>query len=362
VRIVFVGPLPPIRGGISQHSAGLVRALRELGHDVSAWSWKHQYPARLYRSEQLDRDATPFSDARFALNWYDPTSWIRAGRDAKRADLLVTPWVHPVQGPPLRTIASAAGSTPTVAVVHNVLPHERIRFDDRLARLFLRRCTAAIVQAQPQADALTQLVPSLTTHVVPMPALLPVRAAPLPEAPPVRVLFLGYVRPYKGLDLAIDAIELLRDSHDIRLTVAGDFWEPTAEACAADLARRDLDKLVTLRPGYAPDDVVNDLLAQHHLVIAPYRHATQSGIVPLAHAADRTVVITPVPSLVEQAAVGRSVVASAIDAPAIATALTTACQQLVSPSTGAADRAPNTWAAFAGAVVTAGTVRRSEES
>ena len=52
-------------------------------------------------------------------------------------------------------------------------------------------------------------------------------------------------------------------------------------------------------PGYVADDDIQALLSGHHLVVAPYRSATQSGIAPLAFAVGRPVVTTRVGSLAE---------------------------------------------------------------
>jgi hypothetical protein len=108
-RITYIGPVPPFRGGIAQHGARTVQALIDAGRPVEVLSWARQYPKALYPGRERDPAAKPFPGARFLLRWWDPVSWVRAGRRARRGDLMVFPWVTPVQAPPrLRRSIDAA--------------------------------------------------------------------------------------------------------------------------------------------------------------------------------------------------------------------------------------------------------------
>jgi glycosyltransferase involved in cell wall biosynthesis len=298
MKICFVGPVPPIKGGIAQHSKELVLAMREMGHDVVVLSWKRQYPSFLYPGEELDPHAQPFAGARFGLRWWNPLSWLGAARVARTCDLLVFPWVTPVQAIPLEVIVRAS-RVPAVAIVHNPLPHERRFFDEPLTKRVLARARGAIVHAELARAELHALAPNLRARVVAMPPLLRVHPSPLPPSPPFRLLYVGIVRPYKGLDVALSTMRVLRErGRDVRLTIAGEFWEPVQE-WRARIAREGIADVVDVRAGYVPDDAMQELFDEHHLVIAPYRSATQSAIVPVANAAARPVAATRVGGLAE---------------------------------------------------------------
>lgn len=300
MRISFVGPVPPFRGGISQHSALLVHALRTAGHTVDVYSWANQYPRLLYPGDPYAPGAEAFAGAHFVLRWWDPTSWVRVGRAARGSDALVFQWVTPFQGPAYRTLLAAAGPTPAVAVVHNPIPHEQRALDRHLTRLALRHVQGALAPPGPSSDDLRTLLPDVRVVGAGIPPLIDLEPRPLPPGPPWRLLFFGFVRPYKGLEVAIDAVaELVRRGVPVELTIAGMFWgavDPWRERVAAG----GLDGAVSLRPGYVPDGEVQDLLSSSHFVIAPYRSAPQSAIVPLAYAAGRPVVATNVGGLSEQ--------------------------------------------------------------
>jgi glycosyltransferase involved in cell wall biosynthesis len=306
VQVTYVGPVPPIRGGISQHGSRLIEGLRDEGHAVDVISWKAQYPVVLYGRRQEDPDAEPFAGARFALRWWDPISWWRAGRAARRTDLLVLQWVTPFHAVPLRVLLAAAGKTPAVVVVHNPLPHEKMPLTRPLTRLVLSRVTGALVHADSAARDLAALVSLRRIVSVPMPPILRVGRTALPPRPPLRLLFLGFVRPYKGVDTAIDAVRaLIERGHAVELTVAGEVWDGKGEWAAKLRASGAVDG-VHLRPGYVSDAEVAELLSSHHALVAPYRSATQSGVVPIAFAAGRPVVATAVGGLPERVVEGET--------------------------------------------------------
>jgi len=354
MRIVFAGPVPPLRGGIAQHGGRLVEALRAAGHELEVISWSAHYPRLLYRHDQRESGAAPPAGARFDLAWWSPASWRRAGRAARRADLLVFPWVTAFHALPLRVMIAAARPTPAVAVVHNPLPHDPQPFQRALTRSVLRRAHGALVHGRRVARELHALTGLERVESVPMPALIEVAPAPLPPRPPLRLLFLGFVRPYKGLDLALGAVRLLVErGREVELTVAGEFWEPL-ERWRARLRAEDLERCVELRPGFALPEEIGRLLAAHHLLVAPYRAATQSGVVPLAFAAGRPVVATDVGALAERVREGATgALAPPGDPAAFAAAIERAAARLEPLAAGAlADRA--TWPQVAEALLRAG--------
>jgi glycosyltransferase involved in cell wall biosynthesis len=350
LKFGYVGPVPPFRGGISQHGALLVDALRATGHQVEVYSWAAQYPRLLYPGDPYAPGARPFPDARFVLRWWDPVSWVRVGHAVRATDALVFQWVTPFQAPAYRTLLAAAGPTPAVAVVHNPTPHEERALDRRLTRLALGRVRGALAPPGPAADELRRLLPSVPVIGLPIPALVGLRPAPLPPGPPWRLLFFGFVRPYKGLELALDAVEeLVRRGVTVELTVAGLFWGPVEpwqeRVTASGLAGR-----VSLLPGYVPDHEVQQLFAAHHVVLAPYRTAPQSAIVSLAYAAGRPVAATNVGGLAEQVVDGVSgAVAAADGAMAFADAVERVLADLERLALNASRHVP-TWEAVVQAV------------
>ena len=354
MRITYVGPVPPIRGGVSQHGGNVVAALREEGCEVRVVSWRSQYPALLFKGVQASVRGAGDARTRFSLRWWSPVSWIAGGLRAGRSDLIVFPWVTMVHAVPLRSLLAAAAGTPCVAIVHNPRPHEPLPFDRALLRSVLSRVRGAVVHSRDNASDLQMLAPIPRVLTVPHPSNLPIEPAPLPERPPVRLLFLGFVRPYKGLDIALEALAILvRRGLDFHLTVAGEFWEPVA-GWVERVAELGLEQRVDLRPAYVPDDDVGALLARHHLLVAPYKSATQSGVAPLAFAAGRPVVATSVGGLPEVVREGETGALAAASSPAaFADAIERAAANL-EPLAAGARAAAGSWGDVARAVLEAG--------
>lgn len=347
MRVVYVGPVAPLSGGISHCGSGIVRGLRRTGHDVHVESWAAQWPTKLYKSPPRDETVAPLEGTDFSMRWWSPRSWWHAGRVAKGADLIVLPWVTPIQAPSYRTILAGARRVPVLMVVHNPRPHEPRPGDMALTRSVLRRADALLTHSEAALQTLAEVAPGILSAFAPHPPNIELAAHPLPPHPPIKALFFGIVRPYKGLDLAFDAIAALRARGvPIELTVAGEFWDPI-DRWRARVGEAGLRDAVHLRPGYVPDHEVEGLLASHHLVVASYRSATQSGVVPLALAAGRPTVATPVGGLAEQVIDGETgVVAKAADAPAFAAAIERVITDLDKLASGARAHA-TTWDAVA---------------
>jgi glycosyltransferase involved in cell wall biosynthesis len=361
VRITFVGPVPPIRSGVSQHGGRLTEALAR-DHEVTVLSWQHQYPKRFFPRAQLDEAAPPHPTARFDLRWWDPVSWWRAGRSARRSDLVVLVWTTPFHVLTYRMIMALAGRARTVAIVHNALPHEPLPLQRPLTRLILSRCDSLVVHASTVAREVDELLSSrVETVMALMPPLVDVEPQPLSQLTDdgLRLLFFGFIRPYKGLDVALDALAVLRQQgirH--RLTVAGEAWDP-AEDWEQQVRRRGLSDQVDLRLGYVADSDVSGLMAEHHAALLPYRSATQSGIAPVAFAAGRPVVATAAGGLTDVISDGQNgTLATPGDVQSLADAIQRCARDLTALAAGALKMAP-TWEDVVAAVTKAAGLDRS---
>lgn len=370
--VTFVAPVPPYGSGIASHSAHLATALDERS-ERTVLSWHHQYPQLLFRHTQRSATAVPYPGARFVLRWWDPLSWVRAGRIARRSDVLLLTWTTPFHALHYKVIAWAAragrgrsaglpGRRPAlVAVVHNVEPHEAMPLQRPLTRWVLGGCTGLVAHSSTVAEQLRELVPDVDAVVTTMPTLLEVAPAPLPPVDEIRLLFFGFVRPYKGLDVALDALVVLREEGlRPRLRIRGEFWEPVDE-WRAHVHRRGLDDQVDLQPGYVPDEEVDGLLADCHAVVLPYRSASQSGVVPVAFAAGRPVVASNVGGFVDTVIEGvNGTLAEAGDARSLADAIRRLVDDLPTLATGTQKDQP-TWDDVAEAVLAAAGRTTTEE-
>jgi len=210
-----------------------------------------------------------------------------------------------VHAPHYLTIIRTAGR-PVSLHVHNALPHERMPGAKRLATMALRRADRLVTHSSSVAAECAALAPGVAIEIVPHPPDLPVISRPLPDGP-LRLLALGYLRDYKGTDLAIQAVAALtRRGHPVHLTVAGEPWDGDSTKWIEMVADLGVAANVDLRLEYQSDAAVPDLIASHHGLIAAYRTATQSGVVAQALAAGRPVVATTVGGLPDTVQEGRN--------------------------------------------------------
>lgn len=305
MRISLVGPAHPYKGGGVHHTTELARRLAANGHDVVVESWRAQYPSSLYPGERQTvvagtADGPTFAPTRRQLAWYQPVGWWRVGRRAGRdSDLVVLTVFTPFQVPPYLGILAGVGHRArTVALCHNVLPHERGPVDVALMRTLMRRVHTVLTHSPEQQRLANGLLDGTTTEsrMAELPPHLPetlVPAIPDGTADPqngtdtntatVRehLLFFGIVRPYKGVDVLLRAFAEGAPPN-VTLTVAGEFWSQAAElrAMATELG---VAERVFFREGYVPTEELAKLFACADALVLPYRTATATQNVWLAH-------------------------------------------------------------------------------
>lgn len=324
MRLSLVGPTYPYKGGGARHATELAHRLAAAGHQVVLESWRAQYPKRLYPGEQTV--AAPefplFEPTRRELAWYRPDGWVRAGRRAGRdTEGVILSVFSPVQVPPyLGLLAGVARRARVVALCNNVLPHERRAVDVAAMRLLLRLVDGVFVHSAAQAS----LARSLTARPVAFEPLaphlpVPAQALPVPQEPFRRLLFFGFVRPYKGLDVLLRA--LAAGPEGVALRVAGEFWGGTGETEQL-ITELGLAERVQLRPGYLPDAELAALFADVDALVLPYRAATSSQNAWIAHQFGVPVIATRAGALADPIRDGvDGLVCAPGDVPSLASAL-----------------------------------------
>ena len=342
LRIAVVGPTHPYKGGVAAHTTELAHRLAAAGDDTVLVSWSRLYPALLYPGEQAvpggSPDLPPYPRTAHVLRWDRPASWARAGRHLRSMDVVVVVAVVPVQVPALLTLVRAvrggrgAGPVPRVVVLaHNVVPHEGQPGGEWLMSRLLGAADAVLVHSAAMGD---EAVAHGARHVLvaEMPPHLPggVPAPVTGDVPPrregpTRVLALGMVRDYKGFDLLLEAAALVPD---VEVTVAGEQWGGAGERVRALAADPRLAGRVHLDAGYVPADRIAALAAAHDVLALPYRHATASQNVTLAHAHGLPVLATATGTFADQV---RSGVDGLVVPPEDVGALAAALHELADP-------------------------------
>jgi glycosyltransferase involved in cell wall biosynthesis len=334
MKVVLVSPAHPLRGGIAASSERLALELQHLGHTVVVYSFSLQYPAFLFPGKtQFSDDAPPGGlTIKTRLNAINPFNWVRTGREVarERPDLVITRFWLPFMAPSLGTTLRVArwfGKKPfrSLGLVDNIVPHEKRPGDRLLARYFVGACDAFVVMSQSVRLEIGTFTPK-PVRFAPHPVYDTYGDAPdqtvarrelgLPEKAPL-VLFFGFIRAYKGLDLLLEALALAPGVHALVAGESYDDWAPYQ----AIIDRHGLRERVHLFTHFIPNDGVKTYFAAADLVVQPYRTATQSGISQIAYHFNKPMVVTRVGGLPEIVADGTSGYVVDVDPAAIAAAV-----------------------------------------
>lgn len=322
-RIVIVSPAHPLRGGIANLAEALGATFQKEGHRVDIVSFSLQYPARLFPGKtQYSSDPAPENLRIHAwINSINPFNWMLTAYKIRaiKPDVVIIRYWLPFMGPCLGTLARLVRlgrSTPVVALTDNVIPHEKRVGDALFTRWFLSACQAFVAMTASVMDDIRTFVQPHHQRVVPHP-VYDIFGPPLEKATARRqlglddgrpwLLFFGFIRHYKGLDLLLQALSDPRlNERGVCLYIAGECYEKRAEYDAL-IARAGLHDRVRWDDRFIPSGEVAALFGAADLVVQPYRTATQSGVTQIAYHFGRPMLVTRVgglPEMVEHGVVG----------------------------------------------------------
>jgi glycosyltransferase involved in cell wall biosynthesis len=320
---VIIGPAHPLRGGLASFDERLARAFQVEGNKVIIYTFSLQYPGFLFPgTTQFSSEPAPKDiDIRVRINSINPFNWIRVGRELKKLNpsLVVVRYWLPFMGPCLGTILRVVRglkNTRVVCIADNIIPHEKRPGDKAFTRYFIKPVDGFVTMSRKVlADLRTfdhRKPAAFVSHPLydnfgePVPKEEARRFFGIPREDRI-ILFFGFIRPYKGLDILLRAMAepALRDT-GTRLLVAGEFYDDSKPYL--ELIRQlDLGDKVILKTEFIPDSQVRYYLCAADLVVQPYRNATQSGVTPLAFHFDKPMVVTRVgalPDMVPEGKVG----------------------------------------------------------
>lgn len=320
-QVVFLSPAHPLRGGIASSTERLAQELQQHGYMVRILSFSLQYPAFLFPGKTQYTDDPPPAGLQIepVINSINPLNWIKVGRKLKALapDLIIVRYWLPFMGPALGTILRIGGGaarTKVVAITDNVVPHEHRPGDKAFTRYFLNAVDACVVMSRAVKADIRTFSKGMPVAYIPHPIYdnygpVVEREAALEQLGLPKdqryLLFFGFIRGYKGLDLLLEAMALPAVRHlGVKLIVAGEFYDDP-EPYQQLIAEQGLEAQVVLRNAYIPNSEVGAYFGAADLVVQPYKTATQSGISQLAFHFGKPMVVTRVGGLPEIVQHGR---------------------------------------------------------
>lgn len=313
MKVIILGPAHPLRGGLATFNHRLAEEFIREGHDCSLLSFSLQYPSILFpgKTQYSDDPPPPNLLIRSLINSVNPLTWLSTGGKIRkeRPDLIVVRFWLPFMGPALGTVLREVKKNKhprVVCIADNVIPHEKRPGDRPFTKYFLKVCDAFITMSE-------KVLADLRTFELTKPARLVLHPLYDNFGQPISktearqrlnvplngkiILFFGFIRQYKGLDILLKAMadERIRQE-GIKLLVAGEFYEDE-KPYLESIRENNLENSVLMHTAFIPDSEVRYYLSAADCVVQPYRAATQSGVTPLAYHFEKPMIVTNVGGL-----------------------------------------------------------------
>lgn len=325
-KIIIIGPAYPLRGGgIATFNERLAKEFIDEGFDTTIYTFSYQYPSFLFPGKSQYSSEPPPENIpiKIKINSINPFNWIAVGNELKRIkpDFIVVRYWLPFMGPCLGTILRRVKKnnyTKVICIADNILPHEKRPGDSIFTKYFVKPVDGFVTMSEKVLDDLKQFAKNKPARLVPHPLYDNFGTRITKEEARKKldineqdnvILFFGFIRKYKGLDILLDAFKILKASNKIqnlKLLIAGEFYddEKNYEAFLNDPAIKDA---LILHTHFISNSEVKYYLCAADCVVQPYRNATQSGVTPLAYHFEIPMIVTNVgglPSLVPDKKVG----------------------------------------------------------
>lgn len=313
--IKIIGPAYPYRGGIATTNERLAQEFLLMGFHVDIETFIVQYPSVLFpgKTQYNEKTAPENLKIRRTINSVNPFNWVRVGRRISREkpDLVVIRYWLPFLAPCLGTIAGLIRKnkhTVIICLADNVVPHEHRPGDRLLTNYFMQRIDGLVAMSKSVLNDANSFRGDLVQGFCPHPIFDNYGERLLAEVAKQKLhldqtsrylLFFGFIRDYKGLDLLIEAFadERLRE-FPVKLLVAGEYYsspEPYLEL----IKKNNLEDWIELRTDFIPDDQVNLYFSAADMVVQPYKSATQSGVTQIGYHFNKPMLVTNVGGLSE---------------------------------------------------------------
>lgn len=335
-KIIIIGPAYPLKGGLASFNERLARQFQLEGFDTAIYTFSLQYPNFLFPgTTQYSTESSPSDiSIKVCINSINPFNWLKIGNQLKdlKPDIIVVRYWLPFMGPCLGTILRRVKKnkfTKIITIADNVIPHEKRIGDTQFTRYFIKPVDAFVTMSQKVRNDLklfTHKPSELVVHPLYDNFGEAVNKNDAREKLGLNVndriiLFFGFIRKYKGLDLLLNAMSDERIRHsNIKLLIAGEFYEDQNKY--KDLINAlGISSQLILRTDFITDSEVRYYLSACDFVIQPYRNATQSGVTPLAYHYEKPMLVTDVGGLPDMVPDGKVGIVTTTDPASIASGI-----------------------------------------
>jgi glycosyltransferase involved in cell wall biosynthesis len=306
--VVFLGPAHPYRGGIASFSNRLAHEFNQHDWQSVLYTFSLQYPGFLFpgKTQYASEPEGYGLEIHQAVNSIHPLNWVKVGNELNRLqpDLIIVRYWLPFMAPAFGTILRLAkrnGKTKVICIADNIIPHEKRIGDATLTNYFQKAVDGFVAMSEQVMQDLKKLKIDKPNILLPHPLFdhfgekidqVKAKQQLGYQSSDKLLLFFGFIRRYKGVDLLLEALAVPEiKALQVKLIVAGECYED--ESFYFDLVKKFgiKDQVVFLNK-FIPDEEVALLMSAADVLVQPYRHATQSGVTPLAMHFDLPMIVT----------------------------------------------------------------------
>ncbi len=312
-KIVILGPAFPLRGGIANFNNALAQAFHNRGDKVIVYSFSLQYPGFLFPgTSQFEKGKKPTNlNVNTIINSVNPFNWIRIVKKINKENpdyVIIRYWI-PFLAPCLGTIAYFLNKKIKIlAITDNIYPHEKRIGDSFLTKYFLNSCNAFITLSSSVLNDLSCFIDTKLKKFLPHPIydIFGMKISKKEARNKLSLnlddrylLFFGFVRDYKGLDLILTAISDSRvRSLGVKLIIAGEFYNNKKKYI--DLINElNINDYVIMNDNFISNEDVKYYFCAADMITQTYHSATQSGVTQIAYSLERPMLVTNVGGLAE---------------------------------------------------------------
>ena len=314
-KIVIVGPAHPYRGGIATFSERLARQFQAEGKEVEMFTFTLQYPGFLFpgKTQYSDEAAPEGLKITRNITSVKPITWIKAGRQLKKMqpDMVIFAYWMSFMAPCMGTIAAFLRKSrcKCIGLIHNMIPHEPNILDKILPGYFVKKMDAFLALSQSVANDVNRFDkkgkpkmfrphPIYDHYGDLMPREEALQLLKL-DADYRYILFFGFIREYKGLDMLIEAMaDQELQQMPVKLIVAGEFYEDENKYLGRVEELGLQDKIIFYKQFISTNEV-SRYFSACDIVALPYKTATQSGVTQVAFHFEKPMLVTKVGGLGE---------------------------------------------------------------
>jgi D-inositol-3-phosphate glycosyltransferase len=295
MKIIILSTAYPLRGGIA-HFVGLLYKELAKTNDAKVITFKRQYPSILFpgKSQIESGDTVEPISTEVIVDSINPLNWLSVGHKIRKEkpDLLIFKFWMPFFAPCFGTISRIAKKnkiTKVLTICDNVIPHEKKPGDITLTKYFFKTVDYFVLLSEKVRSDLLTLKPGSKNKFLPHPVYSNFGQAVnkneakkhLSISAEKVILFFGFIRDYKGLDVLLNSMALLKNKLNVKLIIAGEFYSNEGKYLKIidDLGIKENLLMFT---DFIPTSDVKYYFSAADCVILPYRDATQSGIVQIA--------------------------------------------------------------------------------